>query len=491
MSLKSKTTEGVFWSGIFQVVKYILQFVITVILVRYISPSDFGIIGMVTVFTELITVFNEMGLTAAIIQKKDINHKALSSMFFLNLGVGLFLTLVTISLSSLIAQFYKTEILRVVTIFISFNFILGALAIVQHALFQKELEFKKLAIIDTVSLILGGSIGILLAYNGYGVWSLVFKAQAFLFFRVIFLWSISKFKPSFIFSWKEIKSYLSFSFEVLGFNIINYLRGNIDYLLVGKFLGATSLGYYTLGFKLMLYPIKSISSVIIQVLFPAFSIIQDNKSKIRKAYLKVVQSMTFIIYPIMLGLFAVAPEFVLTAYGKQWGPSIFIIRVLCLAGMCCATNASVVTIYLSTGRPDIRLKWIMVTTPLTGIAIIIGLNWGINGVAVAYSSAELLFWLFSHAIANRLIDLKMKDFLSSLVPTFLISSVMMTVILGFRYIQGSILILSDFRLLIISIILGIFSYLFLMKFFRGKMFDELIGMLTEQLNFKILKKKER
>jgi len=490
MSLTSKTAKGIFWSGTSQVLKQIFQFIITAILARLLSPSDFGIIGMATVFTAFITLFNEMGISAAIIQKKDVKQEDLSSIFFINLLIGLFLTILTISISSIIALFYQKEILKLIMILLSFNFFLGAFAIVQQALLQKNLEFKKLMIVDVISLILSGSIGVFLAYNGFGVWSLVFQSLVYTLFRSILLWLVSNFRPMFTFNWQGVREYFIFSLNVLGFNIINYFARNLDYLLIGRFLGAAPLGYYTLAYKLMLYPLRNISYVIGRVLFPAFSAIQDNKPKIREAYLKGIQYIALISFPMMLGLFIIAPDFILVIYGSKWEPAIFIIQVLCFTGMFQSVGTTVGTIYLATGRADIQLKWAIFAVPLICLAIIIGLNWGINGVAVSYTSISLLLWLLSHAVANRLIDLKMKDFLASLFPIALVSFIMLAIISGFSYFQKPVLNLSHLNLMLSSIILGITIYILLFKILRIRIIAELFKILMNQLRNEKLRRKE-
>lgn len=490
MSLTSKTTKGVFWSGSSQVLKQIFQLIITAILARLLSPSDFGTLGMATVFISFITIFNEMGISAAIVQKKDMKHEHLSSIFFINIGMGLLLTALTIFVSPLIASFYQKDALKKIVIFLSFNFLFGSFAIIQQALLLKSFEFKKLMLADVVSLILSGFIGIFLAYSGFGVWSLVIQSLANTLFRVISLWIVSSFRPKFLFDWNGVKNYFLFSFNVLGSNIINYFARNLDYLLIGKFLGPAQLGYYTLAYKLMLYPLKNITSVIAGVFFPAFSAIQDNKPKIKEAYLKGIQYIALLTFPLMLGLFAIAPEFIMVVYGKKWGPAIFVIRVLCFTGMCQSIGTTVGTIFLSCGRPDLQFKWSIFAVPLICIAIAIGLKWGINGVAVSYTAAELCLWLLSHVIANKLINLKMKDFLMSLIPITLISFSMLIIVSGFHYYFRSVLYFGKIDLMAGSIIIGIFCYFTLLKLFRIKLVDEIIKLIADQLTSGRIAKKD-
>ncbi len=484
MSLTSKTIEAFFWSGTTQLLRQVFQFIITAILARLLSPTDFGIIGMALVFTSFITLFNEMGIVAGVVKEKNINQEELSSIFFINLGLGIFFTILTISLSSVIAHFYQKEIIKPIIILLSFNFFMGSFINVQQALFQKKLEFKKLTITVVFSLILSGSIGIFLAYKGFGVWSLVFQNLSLTLFRAIFLWLASSFSPKLVFSWQRVENFFVFSLQVLGYNIINFFSRNLDYLLIGKFLGAAPLGYYTLAYRLMLSPLRNVSNTIGVVLSPAFCEIQDNKPKIREAYLKSIQCISLVTFPMMLGLFAIAPEFVSVIYGSKWKPAIFVIRVLCFTGILQSIGDNIPSIFLSTSRADIQLKWSIVSVSLTCLAIIIGLNWGINGVAIAYTSIQFLLWLPSNIIANRLIDLKTRDFIASFFPISLISFIMLAIIIEFHHIQKSVLNLNSLYLMISSIVLGICCYLSLLLLFRIKIVNELIKMLKDMFNRK-------
>ena len=299
MSLKEKIIKGLYWSGASQAGKQISQFIITIILARLLSPADFGLLAMATVFVNFAMIFSEMGISSALIQKQDTHNRHYYSVFWFNIFVGICLTLFFIAVSPLIARFYKKPELVPILAVISLNFFFSSFVIIQQTILTKEMDFRKLAIRDVVAVIIAGIVGVVLAYNGFGVWSLVFQSLVFTLADVVLLWTVSSWRPKFSFAMADIKDIFHFSANLTGFNIVNYFARNVDQLLIGKFLGAQALGFYSLAYKLMLYPLQNISWVIGKVMFPAFSKIQQDLEKVRNSYMKMTRVISFITFPLM------------------------------------------------------------------------------------------------------------------------------------------------------------------------------------------------
>lgn len=478
MNLKQKTTSGLLWSGTSQGVRQILQFVITAILARLLTPDDFGVVGMAAVFTGFISVFNEMGWGASLIQKQDLTNRHISTVFWINIIVGIIMTIVTICISPLVALFYHKEILKPIVAVLGLNFFIGSFALVQNALLTKNMRFKKLTFVEICSLCLTGVFGITLAIKGFGVWSLVYTSLLGSLINTILLWICSSWRPSFVFDWSKFKELFGFSTNLFAFQIVNYFARNLDYLLIGKFLGAASLGYYTLAYKLMMYPLQNISQVICRVLFPAFSAIQSDKQRVKDTYLKVIQSISMITFPMMLGLFVIAPELISLVYGNKWEPVVFLIQVLCFTGMLQSVGTTVGTIFMSQGRADMMLKWGLFAVPMIVLAIFIGVKWGINGVAIAYTTVSVFLWLLSHMYANRLINLKLKNFLFALKPPAIVTVSMLVCLMGYRYLQNTMLHISNLSFLISCIILGIIIYISACKMAKLRSFDDGIEIIS-------------
>lgn len=473
MELVSQTLKGIGWSGVSQFVRLSLRFIISAVLARLLSPRDFGLVGMVAVFSGFISIFRELGLGAAVIQRKDITEEHLSSVFLLNIIAGLFLTLVMIGLAPGIAYFYKEKRLIPITMVLGTRFFISSFAIVQQTLLTKWFEFKKLAIIEISTMALAGGVAIILAFSGAGVWSLVLQSVIFSLLSVIFLWSWSSWRPRLMFYWRRVKELFRFSFNLLGFRFVNYFCRNLDNLLIGKFLGAAALGYYDRAYNLMLLPLDNISSVLSRVMFPAFSAVQDDLGKVREMYLRATRYISVITFPMMLGLFVVAPEFIRVLFGPKWDRSIFLFQVLCLVGMVQSIATTVGWIYLSQGRTDILLRWGIFSTAIIASSFFIGVRWGVEGVAVAYATASFALSYPCFYIPFRLIKLKMRYFLHNFILTGSISFAMAIVVYGCRYYLKYILHSGDIMILLSCVGLGSIIYISLLWTFGRRLFEEI------------------
>jgi O-antigen/teichoic acid export membrane protein len=469
MSLKEKTIRGLTWSGIAQISKQLSQFIITAILARMLTPKDFGLIGMATVFTGFITIFANMGISSALIQKQNTKEEHLSSAFWLNIFVGFLLSLLFSVLAPLIARFYNQPQLKDILIVLSLNFFVASFSIVQQSILTKELEFKTLTKRDILAIVLSGIIGITLAANGFGVWSLVLQSLCLTFFNAFLIWNLSTWRPRFYFSFKEIKEIFMFSSHITGFNVVNYFARNMDYLLIGKFLGGEALGLYSLAYKLMLAPLTNISWVISRVMFPAFSKIQNDLPKIRANYLKMVHVISLITFPILLGLFAVAPEFVKVFYGPKWSAAAQLIQILCFCGMIQSVTSIGGSVYLSLGRADLQFKVALISSSLVSLIIFLALPYGVMGVALAYTVFYALWGHVSFLIVCHLLKLAPSKLYSRLGGSLLISALTMLIVLMMKQLLN----MTSIQVLLLSIVFGILVYFALLFFIKRNLFNEL------------------
>ncbi len=303
MILKDQAIRGVKWSGFARGCQQVSQIIVTIILTRLLVPADFGLVAMALVFTGLIAVFNVFGTGSAIIQKQNLTDDDLSSIFWFNVGFGILTTALTILLYPVIAAFYGADVLASLISVMAFGFLFTSVANVQLSLAKKEMNFKKLSIVDVASTVSGGIVAVVMAYRGFGAWSLVWQGLVATMITTLFIWMTSRWKPSFKFNINSIKSIMGYSLNLLGAGVVSFFSRNVDHLLIGRFLGPEWLGYYTLAYRLMLYPLENLSHVVSQVLFPAFSFIQVDNERFREAYLKATKYIAFITFLMMFGLF--------------------------------------------------------------------------------------------------------------------------------------------------------------------------------------------
>ena len=327
-ALINKVVSGVKWSAVSQVGRQATQLFTTIILARLLSPSDFGLVGMALVVTGFINIFKDLGTSAAIIQQKDLSEKLLPSIFWVNVGFGLTATFLLFLLAPLGGILYQEPGVVAVLRVLSPSFLISGMGILHQALLERSLAFDSLAKLEVTSAIAGAVVGIVLALLNFGVWSLVFQVLTSVFASTLLLWMSSPWRPQWVFHWKEVGAVSRFSLNLTGFSIFNYFSRNADYLLIGRFLGAQELGYYTLAYRILLFPIQNISAVIGRVLYPVLSAFQDDNSRFASAYLKVIRSIGLVTFPLMMGVLALARPFVLTFFGAKWEPVILLVMIL-------------------------------------------------------------------------------------------------------------------------------------------------------------------
>lgn len=456
MTIRKRAISGVKWSTVSQFGRQETQLVTTIILARLLSPSDFGLVGMAMVVIGFIGIFKDLGTSAAIIQKKEPSAALLSSIFWVNVGFGALAMAVLFFGAPLWGLFYHEPRVNTILRVLSLTFFISGLSILQQALLEKSLEFKKLAKVEISSVGSGAIIGIGMAFSGFGVWSLIFQSLTTVSVTTILLWLSSTWRPKWIFHWKEVKSVSSYSIHLIGANMFDYFATNADYLLIGRYLGAQDLGYYTLAYRILLFPLKNISRVIGRVMFPVYSSIQEDNAHFAKIYLKVANFIALISVPIMMGLLVLAQPFVLTVFGTKWHPVILLIMIFAPLGIMQSIGTTVGAIYNAKGRTDWAFRWSLVANSYVTLSFFIGLQWGIIGVAVAYTVASFSLFYFSFAIPFKLIDLKFSRLLNVLWWPFANSMVMFVVLIAFRAVLPSSL--PNVWVLVLSVGLGIVVY---------------------------------
>jgi O-antigen/teichoic acid export membrane protein len=467
--------NAVKWSGFSQFGRHFFQIVTSIVLARLLLPEDFGLIGMAFIVIGFLNIFKDLGTSAAIIQKLDISERLLSSVFWLNLLVGLFISLTVFAFSNLICKLFNDIRVGPVLSVLSISFFITGLGNVHQALMEKKLLFKKLAKIEIVAIFISSFLGIFFAIEGFKVWSLVIQNLSALLLTSVLLWFNEKWHPSYFIKINELKGLSRFSSFLTGFNFFNYFCRNADNFLIGKYLGAANLGYYNLAYRIMLYPMQSITVVISRVMFPLYSRINEDHERFRVIYIKVSQAIALITFPLMILLMVVRKEFVLNVFGKNWQSAEILILILAPVGMIQSIDATVGSIYQATGRTDIMFKWGIYSGIFSIIVFVIGLQWGVVGVALGYLIFTVLLLLPGLYIPFKLIDLKVILFLKNLFRIFLISLSMGVII----YLMGIILTSHGLFDLILKSIVSVFIYVSFNLIFNKKIINEILKIIQK------------
>jgi PST family polysaccharide transporter len=270
--------------------------------------------------------------------------------------------------------------------------------------------FAQIAKAQVLGSLFGALVAMFLAWRGFGVWSLVAQPLAGSSLALALTVRYAAWMPRVEFAWSKIRGLARFSAAVLGSDLLNYANRNADNMLIGRYLGSAQLGYYSLAYQIMLYPLSQVAGVIVRVLFPTLSQLQDDPARFRSAYLKSVAAIALVTFPMMMGLFAVAEDFVVVVFGEKWLPMLPVLKVLCWVGMIQSVGTTVGTLYLSTGRVKIMFYLTLISTPIIVGAFAVGLRWGIEGVAICYAIVSASLFYVSLTVAFRAAGLRLMDF---------------------------------------------------------------------------------
>jgi PST family polysaccharide transporter len=481
--LRSKMLSAAAWSAFSSVSRQVVQFTLSVVLARLLTPQDFGLIGMILVFTGFAQLLSDLGLGPALIQKIETDSLLLSTVFWINISAGICLTIVFAAFSPLFATLYHQPQLQSVSFVISTIFLISSLNVVQNALLQKKLDFKNLAKVEITATLISGILAIALAVSGAGVWSLVWQTIAYASVSAAIMWLITDWKPLYAFSWKKLNTLMGFGTNLMGFNIFNYLVRNMDNFLVGKYLGTAPLGIYARAYGLMLLPLAQVSTMVSRVAFPAMASIQGDIPRLRNLFLSANRIIGLVAFPIMAGLFAVADHFIIVVYGEKWIAVTPVLRILCITGILQPIGTTVGCIYTSLGRTDIMMKWGLFSGIIYILSFIIGLHWGIIGVAASYTIAGYCILQYpAWRIPGRLINLTFREMFLNITPPLLCSFVMVLCLWGLGLAMHRVV--SPLASLVIEIAMGAIVYISLLNLFHVAAYKEF-----KNLFFELLKKK--
>ena len=453
-----------------------LQFVTLAILARLLSPSDFGLMGMIMVIIGFAQAFSDMGLSNAIIQRQDVAENHLSSFFWINVLTGIVLFICILLIRPLAVIYFKEADLSNYLIFAAFIFLITPVGQIFNTLLRKELNFKTLSEVEIASTVVYSVSAIGLALAKLGVLSLIFGQLSRSLFTVCILFFIFRktWLPRFHLSIKEIKSYLSFGAFQMGESVVNYLSANIDYIIIGRFLGPAALGFYTLAYQIMIFPLTKINPIITRVAFPAFSKIQDDNSIMREGYCRALNYISMFSFPMLAGMLVVAPEFIRLIYGAKWESSIIVLQIFCLVGVSKSLGNPIGSVLLAKGRADIGFYWNIFAVIMVSLAVIMGVNWGIVGVAVAILILQVPFFFIIQPIVNKLIELKFREYFKAIQLPVVCSVIMLAGIILLRMILGNINMLPLF---VTTVIVGTIIYTVSYYFKDRTVFLELRSML--------------
>ena len=391
--------------------------VILAVMARLLTPEDYGLLGMVFAMTMFLQIFADMGLPLATVQKADLTQSQISTMFWINLLLGVLLGIAVAAAAPLIVYFYKEPVLLSVTLLCAISFPLVALGSQHRALLQRRMAFGRLAVSEIAGLIVGGITGITMALRGYGVFALVGQQLTSCVTIVLCNWLLTGWIPGMPVRKCGTRSMLKLGGYLTAFNFVNYFARNLDKILLGRFYGAAPLGLYTRGYSLMMFPIQLVSGPISSVMIPALSKIQHDLPRMRAVYLQVLQMIGFISFPLMVWLMICGNDVIAVVYGQKWLAAAPIFKILCIVGIWQGIYNATGQVFMAAGRTDRQFKIGLFMAIVLAVAFALGIRWGAKGVAISYAAAFSIAILPYLAYTYATVGLRLWVVLRSLWPS--------------------------------------------------------------------------
>lgn len=469
--LRTKAIKGIGWSLIERIAQQAVAVVISIILARLLMPSEFGLVAMLTIFITIAKTFLDSGFGFALIQKKQTSLIDECSIFYFNLAVGGLLFLVLFLSAPWIAKFYNKPILVSLTRVLSINVLINAFGVIQTALLTKNLDFKTQFKIAVASSFISGTIGIYLAYSGYGVWSLVAQSILSNLVRTVLLWIFNSWKPEMVFSLNSLREMFGFGSKILFSALLETIYNNVYYVIIGKMFNSEELGYYARAKSMEQIPTVNITHSISRVAFPVYSKIQSDKIRLKQGVKRSLTSVSFIMFPTMIGLAVIAKPLILVLLTEKWLPSLPYFQLFCLLGILYPLHAVNLDVLKAQGRSEVYLKLEIIKKVLSVISIIITYRWGILAMIYGQLGASLVCYYANAYYTGKYLDYNIIEQLKDIVFPLVLSIMMATSVCVLDYVIFDHAIIE----LIVKILTGLAVYTVLYASIKG---DELKVMLS-------------
>jgi PST family polysaccharide transporter len=415
--LRTSVLRGLGWLSGAQGARQALQIGLRVLLVRLLSPDDFGLLAMVTVVSGFLLMFNDLGFGPALVRKECVTEEELSTIFWVTVATGIVLALATAALGLPLARFYRQPELIGLCVGLAPGSLATPLGTVPNALLQRRMAFRSLALIDVLGIAAGGVAAVALAALGYGVWALVWQTNVYALAVLLVTGAGARWLPRRCFHPAASANLWRFSSRFTAANVLNYWLRNLDNLLVGAFLGRAALGFYSQAYQMMLYPVQNIAALTGRVMFPALASVQADHARFRRVYLQALHGIAALAFPLMLGGMVLAPDLYAVLFGPRWERSVPLFQILCVIGLIQAIGTTIGWIYLTTGRTDLQLRWTLIAAAVVFPGFLLGLRWGgLEGLTIGYAVASGLLFVPSLVVAYRLIHLALINVARRLAP---------------------------------------------------------------------------
>jgi PST family polysaccharide transporter len=415
VDLRSRSIRGGATTFAAQMLRFVLMTTQSILLARLLSPRDYGVMAMAATITGFVAMFKDFGLNIATVQTAKINHAQVSTLFWINVASGVCLMLITWLTAPIAAWFYSDSRLVPVIMVASCSMPISSAMIQHHALLQRQMRFKPLAIVDLVGLGSSILVALLLAWRGAGYWALVAMALVNASVATTLVWTLCDWRPGRPHRDADVRHMLKFGANFAGSNVFLYFARNLDNILIGSYWGAEQLGLYSRAYSLLMLPLAQINGPIASVAVPTLSRLQDDPGQYRRYYCRAVNVLAYLTMPLIMLLAVTADLLIPTLLGPRWTKAGVLFQVMALGALVIPIVGSFDWLFISLGRTDRMLRFLAMTMVVYVIAFSVGLSWGAIGIASGYAAAALVLFGIQAAYATRRSPLKLTDLRDALM----------------------------------------------------------------------------
>lgn len=451
---RTKVLSGLIWRYAERCGAQGIQFIVSIVLARLLTPSDYGLVGLITVFLSIAQVFAQSGLGQALVQKKDADNIDFSTVLYYSITFSIFLYIILFICSPLLAAFYNAPELTAVIRVLSLTIIIGAINSVQQAYVQKTMQFKRFFFATLGGTLVSAVVGIYMAFKGFGIWALVAQQLTNQTIDTIILWLSVKWRPIWAFSVGSMKRLFSYGWKILGTSLINNIYFNIFSLVIGKVFSSSDLGYYNRGEQFPKVIETNIDSAVEGVLFPVMSEVQDDKIRLKSMVRRFILSSTFVLFPIMAGLAAIARPLVIILLTDKWLLAVPFIQFNCFIKAFMPIFKGDSQAINAVGRSDIFFKLEIIKRTIGILILIVTLPFGLYAMMFG-RCIECVLDLIIGAFPNKkILGYSFHEQIKDILPAFVLSLLMCAVVLCVNFLN-----FSAFVTIVVQIIIGVVIYI--------------------------------
>lgn len=459
-----------------------VQLIVSIVLARLLSPNDYGVIAIVTVFINIFNVVIDGGFGSALIQKKEFDNRDFSTVFYFNIIVSLILYLLLFLIAPIIARFYNNDMLVILLRVLGLTLFVSGVKNIQESYVAKKMIFKKFFFSTIIGTVISAIIGIGMAFKGYGVWALVAQQLTNIIINTIVLWITVKWRPQIYFSFIRLKRLFSYGIKIFFAVVIDTIYNNIYDLIIGKKYSAADLAYYNKGKQFPNLIIVNINNSIQSVMFPVLSKEQDDISRIKEMIRKTIKMGAFIIFPIMVGMIAVANNFIKVLLTEKWLNAVPFLQILCISYMFYPIQTANQQVIKALGKSSLFLKLEIIRKIFGIIILVVTIPLGLVYMALGQVLVTIFFTLLNGCVNRRILKYKYKEQILDVLPSLIISIIMGLVV----YCIGK-LEFTNIILLILQVLIGGIIYIILAYVFKLDSYSYLLNVLKGIVNRKISK----